>query len=488
MTRRQTEATPGAWDSWDGTEAGKAIKFIEKYLILPDLRIPMVLHPYQIDLIEQWTDPAIKAHATCIAAGNAKTTTLAAFTVAHLFLTDEADVPIIADTVQQAWSTTLGRAARFVETSPELECRAQVLRGKGNRSGVHVNYKASKAEAFADKPESLQGLMPSFTCLEEMSLASQDTFAALMARNKREGSKVIGISTPSMVPDNALLALQRRVQSGEQLQATALLEYVSPQKDHRDEGQWASANPAVAHGIKDVANIRGALEMMPEQAFRMYQLAQNPTGTDSCWLNSIDEDGDELGDAYECWMMGASSFRLEPGYPVWAGVDVAKSMDHAAVVLGQFRDDGRLHTTAKIWTPPVEGVIDLEAIADHLRWAQQTYDLREVWFDPSYFYNAPALDREGLPMVEVAPSTAQMAPLTLHAYEGVRRTRISHNDDEDYTRHVLNARRRYGATGFTLEKQKYLAKIDAAIALVLCYGAATQYATPAHAPDSFRIY
>ena len=65
---------------------------------------------------------------------------------------------------------------------------------------------------------------------------------------------------------------------------------------------------------------------------------------------------------------------------------------------------------------------------------------------------------------------------------------VSHNDAEDYTRHVLNARRRYGATGFTLEKQKYLAKIDAAIALVLCYGAATQWTTPAHAPDSFRIY
>ena len=93
--------------------------------------MPMVLHPYQVDLIEQWTDPFIKTHATCIAAGGAETTTLAAYTVAHLFLTDEADVPIIADTVQQAWSTTLGIAARFVEASPELEGRMQVLRDKG---------------------------------------------------------------------------------------------------------------------------------------------------------------------------------------------------------------------------------------------------------------------------------------------------------------------------------------------------------------------
>jgi len=36
--------------------------------------VPMVLHPYQVDLIKQWTDPFIKTHATCIAAGGAETT------------------------------------------------------------------------------------------------------------------------------------------------------------------------------------------------------------------------------------------------------------------------------------------------------------------------------------------------------------------------------------------------------------------------------
>ena len=41
----------------------------------------MVLHPYQVDLIEQWTDPFIKAHTTCIAVGGAETTTLAAYFV-----------------------------------------------------------------------------------------------------------------------------------------------------------------------------------------------------------------------------------------------------------------------------------------------------------------------------------------------------------------------------------------------------------------------
>ena len=41
--------------------------------------MPMVLHRYQVDLIEQWTDPFVKAHATCIAAGAAETTTLVVY-------------------------------------------------------------------------------------------------------------------------------------------------------------------------------------------------------------------------------------------------------------------------------------------------------------------------------------------------------------------------------------------------------------------------
>lgn len=465
---------------------GSVVDFIEDECILPESREPMVLHQYQQDLIEQWHDDSSKCEVAVIGAGNAKTTTLGAYITAHLFLTEEANVPVVAETVTQAVLTSWGKAKRFVELNPSLAMRAEILEGQGSRRGIYVPGMGSHCYPIASKPAGLQGINPSRAILEEMSEATTLTFGALMNRlGKRPDSKLIGITTPSFTPDNALLQVQRAVQSGQPMPGVRLTEYISPQKDHRDESQWHYANPGLAPGVLDIGAIRTDLALLPEQQFRAYRLCQQPEGALSCWLNSLDEKGEETGDSYEVWMRGASAYTLREDAPTWVGVDVAKSRDHAAVVWGQFRDDGRLHVMCRVWTPTSEADIDLAEIADHLVWLAGKYDVREVWYDPSYFYNAAQLQRDGLPMIEVPPSEQRMAPIVGHAYQQIRRTRVTHNDDPQLTRHVLAAKRRYGSRGFTLDKIDFNNKIDACIALVLCIAAATQLALP---DDAFRIW
>lgn len=485
MRRSQVEMSPihrGA------VGVGTYIDFIQARCILPETRELMVLHPYQLDLIEQWYADDTKAHLTVIGAGNAKTTTLGAYLTAHTFLEPEALVPIVAETVTQAVLTTWGRMKRFVELCPDLERRSEILEGQGSRRGIYVPGMGGHCFPIASKPAGLQGLIPSIAVLEETSEATMGTFGALMNRlGKRVGSKLIGISTPSFTPNNALIQLQQRVQSGDPMPGVMLNEHISPQTDHRDESDWHLANPALAAGVLDIGAIRTDLAVLPEQQFRAYRLCQNPVGAASCWLNSIDDEGTETGDAYEVWMRGESAHAMREGLPVWIGVDVAKSRDHAAVVWGQFRDDGKLHVQCRVWTPTSEADIDLEAIADHLRMLCGRYSVQAIWFDPSYFYNAPLLQREGLPMVDVPPTEQRMAPIVGHAYQELRRTRISHNGDEQLTLHVLAAKRKYGPRGFTLEKRDYTNKIDAAVALCLCIGAATDF-TDAYTDDSFRIH
>jgi phage terminase large subunit-like protein len=133
------------------------------------------------------------------------------------------------------------------------------------------------------------------------------------------------------------------------------------------------------------------------------------------------------------------------------------------------------------------GGIDLDEIANHLRMLCGKYDVRSIDYDPSFFYNAPALIAEGLPMVDVPPTEQRMAPLVGHAYQAIRRTRITHDDDEQLTLHVLAAKRRYGPRGFTLEKRDFTYKIDAAVALVLCHGAATGIGD-GYTDDSFKLH
>ncbi|MEP7114608.1 MAG: terminase TerL endonuclease subunit, partial [Ilumatobacteraceae bacterium] len=461
--------TSGAWDATAGTLAGRAIDFIENYCILPESRETMELHPYQTDLVEQWADTATKCHATVIGAGNAKTTTLGAFVTACLFLGNEASIPVVADTVPQAWFTTLGRVKRFVELHPQLAARSRILEGQGSRQGIYVPYHGGRAFAVASKPSGLQGLIPGpIAVLEEMSEQSIATFGALMNRLGKRPGKVVGISTPSFHEDNALLALQRRAQSGEQLPGVVMTQYISDQKDHRDEAGWTMANPGLEWNMPDINAIRTDLATLPEQMFRCYRLCQLPTGGESCWLNSLDDDGD----GYELWQSLTSDYRLDVDAATWVGVDVAKSYDHAAVVWGQFRPDGRLHARCKIWTPTSSATIDLDEIGVFLTELCAVFDVQMICYDPAYFYNAPQLAKQGLPMVEGIQTDARMAPLVGHCYASIRRRLVTHDDDEAFTRHVLAGKRKICSSGYTIEKREYRNKCDAAVALVLMHGVA----------------
>lgn len=458
---------------------GDCIDFVRDEVILPESRTPMELHDYQIDLFEQWHADDVVAHLTVIAAGNAKSTTLAAYLVARLFLGEEESIPVVAETLLQAWLTAAGKAKRMIELNPSLSCRAEILEGQGSRRGIYVPGTAGHLFPIASKPSGLQGLTPSLAVLEETSEATMETFGALTNRcGKRAGAKVVGISTPSFTPNNALLTIQNRARSGDPMPGVALTEYISDQTDHRDEAGWHQANPGLRYGLPDIGAIRTDLALLPEQWFRAYRLCQNPKGAQSCWLNAVDDEGNEAGDAFDVWQRGESGYTLREDTATWVGVDVAKSRDHAAVVWGQFRDDGRLHAKCKVWTPTADADIDLEDIADHLHMLAGRFDLRAVWHDPSYFYNAPQLERDGLPMVAVPPTEARMAPLVGHAFQSLRRARVTHDSDDQFTRHVLAARRRYCARGFTLEKITFGEKIDAAVALVLMHGAAHDLGDP----------
>jgi phage terminase large subunit-like protein len=473
---------------------GTMIDFIEKRCILPESREPMVLHQYQQDLIEQWCDPSSKAHLTVIGAGNAKTTTLGAYLVAHLFLEPESNVPVVAETVTQAVLTAWGRVKRFVELNPDLDERAEVLEGQGSRRGVYVPGMGGHCYPIADKPAGLQGLIPSRAVLEETSEATMATFGALLNRmGKRPDSKLIGISTPSFTPDNALLTVQQKAGLGDPLPGVVLNEHISPQTDHRDEGQWHLANPALAPGVLDISAIRTDLAVLPEQSFRAYRLCQNPKGSAACWLNSVDESGDETGDAFEVWSRTERPTQLREGASTWVGIDVSKSRDTTAVVWGQYVDEGRFHVLCRIWTPTRDSVIDLEDVADHLRMLNGKFDVKAMFADPSYFYNLEALAREGLPMIAVGQTPQRMAPYVAQTYEAIRKGQITHNADEQFAQQVLAARRHYssGSVGWTISKKVYSHKIDSAIALILAFGASTTLAEPEpdySDPRSWKVY
>lgn len=457
---------------------GRYIAFCEEFVILPVVRRPMVLHPYQREMFERFLDPATRQDMEKIPRGNAKTTSVGGFIVAAAFLEDDHDVPIVATTVKQAEKTTYG-AVLEMTTGPsahaELKERVQKFTSVADKRLV-VPQTNSVVYPMADLAAGLQGLNPSVGVLDEASEAAVDTFDALsLAAGKRPESITIGISTPSFkLEGNAMLEFEQSIASGVELPGVVFHEHRAPDGcDHRDERNWFTANPGLltTPPILSIDALRADVGRTAEQRFRCYRLAQWPTMLLEGWLG---ESGAELWDAL------ADPWTFRPKAPTWVGVDVSLRHDSTAVVAVQDRGDGRHHAVARIWYPGRGQVIDRGAVREHIAQLHRNFDVKGVAYDPRFFEDsAQELHHQGVAMIEVPQTAARMVPAVTAGYSAIVGGRLSHDDDEVFAAHIVNAQARPSEGGITISKNPKAPtlKIDACIAFCLAMSIASAQST-----------
>jgi phage terminase large subunit-like protein len=208
--------------------------------------------------------------------------------------------------------------------------------------------------------------------------------------------------------------------------------------------------------------------MSPEAHFRIFRLGQWVDGVE-CWLG---DDGRRLWDSL------IAPYVPVLGAPTWLGVDVALKRDSTALVAVQRRPDERLHAWSRVWTPTADRAVDVTDVMQAVRDMASRFAVQAVSYDPRFF-DVPAkmLADEGLPMVEIPQSVERMSAACGKAYELVRNGGLTHDGDQTFTIHVLNAVARFNERGFMLAKSKSRGHIDAAVALVLAVERAT-----AHSP------
>jgi phage terminase large subunit-like protein len=102
---------------------------------------------------------------------------------------------------------------------------------------------------------------------------------------------------------------------------------------------------------------------------------------------------------------------------------------------------------------------------ERVRQLDRDYDLKACVYDPRFFdLPAKMLFDERIPMVEFSQTLEGMTPAVMGCHEAISRGELSHDGDETFRRHVLNAQPRYSDRGFTLSKSKSTGgKIDAAV-------------------------
>ncbi len=470
------------WYRWrEKDPAKRCIRFIETYCRSPKgvgYGKPIKLAEFQKDWITEILQPGIRQAVLQAPRGQGKSTLLAAIALWATFdrnATGQPIVPIMATTVGQAARAVYDVACKMVAAEPELDNRALVYTAISSAKIV-VGYNDGECFPVANDVDGLQGLDPTCAIVDEIGFQPLASWQAMvLAGGKRERSLVVGIGTPGVDRSkSALWHLREIFREGRSPDGFSFTELSAPDDcDYRDEANWLIANPAIVEGYLSIDALRTDVAMSPESDFRMFRLGQWVEGVD-CWLGV---------DGAKVWRALKSNYKLKPGADTWVGVDIGLKHDTTAVVVGQRRPDGVLHTTAKIWQPTEDQVIDVSAVMAYLRQLDLGYNLIEIAYDPRHFeLPATALADEGLPMVEFPQSPERMVPACGSLYEAIMRLEISHNGTADYERHILNAIATYtDSTGFRLSKKNSRGKIDAAIALALCHDRA-QHPAPKKAP------
>lgn len=471
------------WYRWRETDpAERCIRFITLYCRSPKGMghgQPLKLAEFQKQWIRDTLAPGVRQSVMIAPRGTGKSTLLAAFACWATFdrhPTGQPLVYIMATTVQQACDSVYDVLVKMIAAEPQLSTRC-IVKTAVSSAKVVVGYNDAECRPVANDFSALQGKDPTLFVADELAEQPFSSWAAaVMASGKREVSCVVGISTPGFEQSekSALWYLREKYLEGDTPRGFVLTEFSAPDDaDYHDEQVWIDANPALREGYLDIEAVRDDFKMMPESYFRTYRLAQFVQGTE-CWLGT---------DGRKVWRGIKSDYQLVTGADTWVGVDVGLKRDTTAVVIGQRRPDGVLHTTAKIWKPTEKQAIDVTAVMEHLRKLNRTYNLVEIAYDPAYFdVHATSLADEGLPMVDLPQSPERMVPACGGLYESIMRGELSHDGATDYERQILNAMPTYsGEKGFRLTKSKSRGHIDAAIALALCHDRASHPA-PKKAP------
>lgn len=364
---------------------------------------PLDLMPWQRDWLARTFKPGVRRSILSIARRNGKSATVSIIVLAALFgpLVVPNSMLISASRSREQASiifrfaqkmiraSGLGGLVQFKESAREILCP---------RFGTH--YRAISADAVTSL-----GFGARLVVHDELGQVRGPRDALYEALSSGMGSYAdsleLIISTQAPSDADLLSLLIDDAAAGHDATSIATL-YAAPDDcDLLDPEAWRAANPSLAYGVRDLADLeRMAKEAkrLPsrETGFRNYMLNQRistaaPFLTPSVWKLGDDEPDPDV---------------FERG-PVYAGLDLSARADLSALVLAAEGEDGTVHLRCTGWTPgdtlteraardrapydiwtsqgfldaPPGQTIDFEAIALHLAEQCAALPIERIAFD-----------------------------------------------------------------------------------------------------------
>lgn len=406
---------------------------------------------------------------------NIKTTTLAELGLFALMTTDDADIPIVATSRDQA-TLLLDEAIGFVRRTPGLERHIDVKRGYRELRARHEA--GGRLRVLASDVDTADGITPwPLALVDELHRArSAELYAVLRAGLEARGSQMVAISTagtslksPLGVMRRAAYRLPDVTRDGKHRRAaTEDGSYVmhewalDPEDDPDNIRVVKQANPAPWHTLEALARRHDSPSMTPwtwrRFACNLWQATADP------WLPA-----------------GAWDALSRPGMviparaPAWLGV--FRRSEHLTALVAVARDPRRRGGWA-IWSEALQSDRRPVALGDAeeaIRRAAVRFDLRAVVFDPQQFTrSAELLEDDGIFMVPMPNTNARMAPASDELYQAIAGGDLVHNGDDELAAHVEGGVVARTERGWRLTARGAENDVELLMALVMAYDAANR--------------
>lgn len=422
--------------------------------------------------------------------GNGKTTLLAGLALYHCEFRPFAVVPMAAASREQS-EIMYRQAEGFVLRSERLyaSVHSAIQAAKGKRKTDvprfvclegyrRINHHGGgRIQVFAADDRTGDGIIPTLGIIDEphrqRDLSLYRTWSGKLS--KRDG-QLAAIST-SGEPGSDFELTRERIREMATLSGSgSFLRAVTKRIVMHEWSVPDTADP------EDIAAVKAANPFSGVTVEMLAEKLNSPTMTMHHWLrfvcNRPTPDADTwLGpNGAVIWADLEEPYEFLPGVQTFVGIDIAIKRDTSAVVIMQRREDAergaepRFHAKARIWVPTADRPVDVTDVMQHLRNVCDEFSVDAIAFDPRFF-DVPAkmLADEGYPLIEVPQTPERMSPAVGSLYEAILGGRITHDEDQAFSQHVLNAVPRWNERGFILSKSKSRGKIDAADALTLAY-------------------
>ena len=453
--------TASTYPEWlyDGSEIAdpfgygeRAVQFL-RLLRHPKSRAPgraFQLDPWQERIVRRIYGPRntngeriVKTVVLLLPRGNRKTSLSAALALLHTIGPEH--VPggeaIFAAGDRTQASIGFREAANIVREDKRLIAATTIYDAHNSAKKIVLDRDGSFLEIVSSDGKRQHGRTPGFVLADELHIWPDTNLweALTSGLDKSDNSLMIIATTAGKGQENIAFKTiddARKVARGDVIDPSILpvLFEADRDDDWTDEALWFRVNPGLAHGYPSLDGMRRRAEQAkrsPSERESFRQLKLN------VWLDHSASPFVDMA----IYDKGADPIDLDAlaGQPCFVGVDMSTTTDLTAVVAA-FRDpdddDGfivvphffcpgdNVRARAErdgvpyvLWseqghlTATPGNVVDYRAVENHIRALAETYDVREINFDPAYAMPVMApLGDEGFPVQTLRQGWVTQSP------------------------------------------------------------------------------